>query len=414
MQNVVSDEPYEFVPPYRGKFWSWLIGRFLPYLLRSRYGIVSWKIHGIEQLRQCLTNNDGIIVCPNHSSISDPMMCGVMTLEGPCHIHAMASWHVFRQKWLETWVSQKAGGFSVYREGMDRKALDAAVEIVSGAERPLVIFPEGVISAANDRLLSLMDGTGFIARRAAKKRAKSHPDSRVVLLPVAYRYEHEEPADKNLPSVLDRLEKQFFWQTPSSADLVSRVNRLREAIQSAREVQFDGHPSTGDVEERMAALVERILHTHESEWLGGPRSGDVITRVKDLRTEILSDMTSGEVTDPEERSRRWRHLTDVYYCQCMSLHAPGYIDPELAGDRLNHRLYETVARIEEELTDTHTTFQDLHVDVHFGEPIEVDPQAGRSRGDDPLMAELRSRMLSLLQIEDCWVPQPVQSMAAQS
>lgn len=414
MQNVVFDEPYEFVPPYRGRFWSWLIGRFLPYLLRSRYGIVSWKTHGIERLQECLKNDDGIIVCPNHSSISDPMMCGVLTVEAPCHIHAMASWHVFKQHWLETWVSQKAGAFSVYREGMDRKALDTAVEIVSGAERPLIIFPEGVISAANDRLLSLMDGTAFIARRAAKMRAKSHPDSRVVLLPMVYRYEHQEPAEKNLTPVIDRLEKQFFWQAPDGCDLLSRVDRLRAAIQSAREVQFDGKTSTGDVESRMQALIERILNTHETEWLGGPRSGDVIGRVKDLRTEILSDMTSGEAMDDAERARRWRHLADVYYCQCMSLHVPGYLDPARAGDRLNHRLYETVARIEEELTDTHTVFQDLHVDVHIGEPIEVDPKAGRSRGDDPMMAELRSRMVALLGIDDCWVPNPVQSLNNQA
>ncbi len=35
------------------------------------------------------------------------------------------------------------GAFSVNREGVDRAAVNLAVEILSQAERPLVVFPEG-------------------------------------------------------------------------------------------------------------------------------------------------------------------------------------------------------------------------------------------------------------------------------
>ena len=95
-------------------------------------------------------------------------MSGAITTGAKCHAFAMASWHVFKQNWLAAFVCHRVGGFSVYREGLDRKALDTAIGIVATAERPLIIFPEGGISAANDRLMSLMEGTSFVARAAAR------------------------------------------------------------------------------------------------------------------------------------------------------------------------------------------------------------------------------------------------------
>lgn len=409
MQQLIFEEPYEFVPPYRGRFWSWAVGKILPWVMRTRYGILKWQTSGLEHLRQSLNAGYGVILCPNHCRISDPMLSGAIVTETPCHTYAMASWHVFKQGWFETFIANRVGGFSIYREGVDRRALDTAVEIVSTAERPLIIFPEGVISFANDRLLSLMDGISFVARAAARKRAKSHPDSKVVIHPVGYRYEHQSDPEVSLSPILDRLERMYFWQTQDHRPVLDRIHRLRDAVQSAREVQLIGQPVPGDTELRMADLAEHILHKYEAEWLGGVRRGDVIARVKDLRIEILKEMVAKTVT-AEEKKRRWRQLTDIYYAQCLSMHVPGYIDPEKAGSRLNHRLFETVQRLEEELTDRNEVIEDLHVDVRVGEAIEIDPNARRNRDADPVMLELRKRMLSLLEVEDHWPPQPVEEV----
>ena len=64
------------------------------------------------------------------------------------------------------------GAFSVNREGVDRQAINMAIEILETAERPLIVFPEGAVSRTNDRLHALLDGVAFIARAAAKRRAK--------------------------------------------------------------------------------------------------------------------------------------------------------------------------------------------------------------------------------------------------
>lgn len=410
MQKLVFDEPYEFVPPYRGKFWSWIIGVYLPRLVRNRFGITGWTTHGVDHLRDSLSKNHGIVLCPNHCRPSDPVMIGAITTSTPCHAYAMASWHVFKQNWLETFICKRIGGFSVYREGMDRQALNLAIEIVTTAERPLVIFPEGVISAASDRLMPLMDGTAFVARSAAKKRMKADPASKVVIHPVAFRYTHEGNAEEKLNPVLDRLEKLIFWQTQSPLPLLDRIKRLRLAVQSAREIQFLGHNLTGSDEERIQALVQHVLQTYEREWLSGPRTGDVIGRVKDLRIAVLTDMVKDKVT-AEERKRRWRHLTDLYYAQCISLHPIGYLDESLPPDRLKLHMFETVERMEEELTDSVTNHRDLKVDVHIDSAIEVDPSVRKPKGEpDPLMTELRQRMLKLMNIEERWPPQPIRDV----
>lgn len=404
MQKVVFDEPYKFIPPYKGRFWSWFVDKFLPKLMRSKYGVQEWNVEGSEHLQASLAAGHGIILCPNHSRTSDPMMSGFVSREANCHLYAMASWHVFKQSWLEAFIVRRVGAFSVHREGMDRKALETAIDIVRTAERPLVIFAEGVTSGANDRLMPLMDGVSFIARAAAKRRAKDNPDAKVVVHPMAFKYHHTGDPDKLLSPILSRLEKQLFWRTHEDEELYERIVRLREGMQAVREVQFFGTTQSGVLEKRISNLVEEILGRYEHEWLQRKRTGDPIARIKDLRMAILADMVEDKVDD-QERDRRWRHLTDLYYAQCMSLHVEGYLDPDCS--RYNHRLFEMVERLEEELTDEVTVHQDLKVDITLGAALTVDPKARKVNGETPLMSNLRENMLNLLDIKDLWPPQPV-------
>ncbi|MGB4709667.1 MAG: 1-acyl-sn-glycerol-3-phosphate acyltransferase [Fuerstiella sp.] len=411
MQKVVFDEKYTFIPPYRGTFWSWAVGKYLPTLVRKRCGVNSWTTIGLDHLRDSLRQKNGIILCPNHSRASDPLMCGAIVTDTPVHSYAMASWHVFKQSWLETFVSRRIGAFSVYREGMDRKALDTAVDIVATAERPLMIFSEGVISGANDRLMQLMDGTAFIARTAAKHRAKTHPDSSVVVHPVILKYQHQGDPEVLLAPVMERLEDRIFRISQAGRPMLQRIKTLQAALQCAREIQWLGESLTGRIEDRVQQLVNLILQKHEQEWLGRKRTGDTIGRVKDLRIAILTDMVANKV-DAKERHRRWQHLADVYYAQSFSLQVPGYLDEDLPPDRLKHHMFEAVERIEEDLTDNMTVYHDLHVDIMVDEAIPVPPERVKSREGDPIMKELRSRMLKMLGVEDRWPTQPITNCPA--
>ena len=176
MQNVIVEKPYRFVPPDRGTFWVWLFQKFRLYEphLRNREGVVSHECRHVERLQESLAAGHGILLAPNHCRTADPLVLGFLAKEAGTHLYCMASWHLFHQSRLMSWVMPRMGAFSVNREGIDRQAINTAMEILETAERPLVLFPEGAASRNNDHLHALLD-ISFLARGAAKKRARLLP-----------------------------------------------------------------------------------------------------------------------------------------------------------------------------------------------------------------------------------------------
>ena len=411
MHKVVVEEPYQFVPPYRGRWFSWLFRLWLKPYLRKTHGIVKCTFEGLEHVRESIKAGHGILLCPNHSRDSDPMLIGMLCRAIPSHVYSMASWHIFKQSRLEAFVVRGLGGFSVYREGMDRQALDTSVHIVVNAERPLVVFPEGVISRTNDRLNALMDGVSFIARVAAKKRAEINPDKKVVIHPIGIRYRLLVDLATVADPILAKLEQRTFWKTQEHLSTIDRIGRLAMALLAAREVEVLGATQSGTVRGRIANLINALLHPIEKQWLGGPRIGDVIVRVKDLRSAILSDLLKGTQT-PEERTLRWRQLTDCYYAQTLSMYPEGYLDDGVKGRLTPERIVETIQRLEEDLTDHVTAHPVWRVEFRIGEAIVLDPTQKKVRGSDPIMQTLREKMLGLLEIEDWWPPQTVTTVEA--
>ncbi len=406
MHKVVVEEPYKFVPPYRGRWLSWMFRLWLKPYLRKTHGIVKCTYEGLEHVRESIKDGHGILLCPNHSRDSDPMLIGMLCRAIPSHVFSMASWHIFKQSRMEAFVVRRLGGFSVYREGMDRQALDASVRIVTNAERPLVVFPEGVISRTNDRLNALMDGVSFIARVAAKKRAEIHPDKKVVIHPIGIRYRLQADLAQLTDPVLAKLEQRTFWKTQEHLSTIDRIGRLAMALLAAREIEVLGVTQSGTVRGRIASLINAMLHPIEKQWLDGARVGDVIVRVKDLRSVILADLLKGTLT-PEERTSRWRQLTDCYYAQTLSMYPEGYLDEGVRGHLTPERIVETVQRLEEDLTDHVTVHPAWRVEFRIGKAMVIDPTQRRARGGDLIMQNLREQMLSLLAIEDWWPPQPV-------
>ncbi len=406
MHRVVIEEPYKFVPPYRGRLLSWMFRLWLKPYLRKAHGVVRCTYEGLDHVRDSLKAGHGILLCPNHSRDSDPMLIGMLCRKIPSHVFSMASWHIFKQSPLEAFIVRRLGGFSIYREGLDRQSLDTAIQIVTNAERPLVIFPEGVISRANDRLNPLMDGVSFIARVAAKKRAEQFAGKKVVIHPIALRYRMEGNLTDCVGPALKNLESRTFWKCHEDLPVEQRIRNLAAALLASREIEILGDCSPGPFRPRILHLINSILQPAERQWLGRPRTGDVISRVKDLRSAIVPDLLKGQLSDAEKR-QRWRQLTDCYYAQTLSMYPADYLDDGVHGPVTPERLAETVHRLEEDLTD-HVTIQPCwRVEFSIGEAIEVDP-GRKPRGIDPLTQTLRSQMLGLLKIDDWWPPEPVQ------
>jgi 1-acyl-sn-glycerol-3-phosphate acyltransferase len=393
MQELISEKPYRFVPPYRGRFWVRLLQPYLPRYLNRTWGIEAHELGGVEYLKSSVVAGHGILLAPNHCRPCDPLVVGLLSPSIGKPLHAMASWHLFMNGGFKAWLIRRLGAFSVYREGMDREALKASINMLVEADRPLLIFPEGIISRANDRLGTLQEGVAFIARSAARQRAKATPPGKVVIHPVALRYYFEGDLVAKVTPVLDEIETRLSWRPQRQLPLVERIYKVGEALLSLKEIEYLGRAQLGTIPERLPALIDHLLVPLEVEWLGGHRPLSVVERVKQLRLAIVPDLVAREITE-EERARRWRQLADIYLAQQLALYPGDYLGARATPERL----LETVERFEEDLTDEARVHRPLRVVIQVGPAIEVSPARDKVAGGDPLLKEVELKLLEMLRL----------------
>jgi 1-acyl-sn-glycerol-3-phosphate acyltransferase len=392
MQQVVFDEPYQFVPPVYSEWWPTILRPYLRRFLRKSHGIHSVGCRHVERLRASLVAGKSVMLAPNHCRMADPLVLGVLGMKADCHPFAMASWHLFKQSQFQTFMIRRMGAFSVLREGNDRQAIDTAIEILVARKRPLIMFPEGAITRHNDLIEEMMEGPSFIARQAAKRLKKQDQSAEVVIHPVAIRYAFEGDLAATVEPVLRELESRFSWQPQGHLTVVERIGKIGHALLSLKEIEFLGAPRSGNPYERTEHLVQQVLADLEAAWQIKDSSGNVIARVKRLRTAILADMVGKQLT-AEERARRWRDLAACYYAQQMSHYPRDYI---LREKNVPERVVETVERFEEDFTDRVRVHEPFHAIIQVGEAITVGTQRERGAVADPIMAEVRCQLQSMI------------------
>lgn len=398
MQKIVIEEPYRFVPPHRGRAVSGLFRHVLPQYLRLSHGIVDVRCRGIERFRESVQQGKGVLLAPNHCRLSDPMTMGWLVRETGIHLYTMASWHLFKGDRLSDRLSammmRRLGAFSILREGTDRAALTTAIDILASAERPLVIFPEGVVSRANDRLGPLMDGVTFIARMAAKKAAKEKRPG-VVIHPVALRYVFLDDVGKAVDPFLSELEQRLTWHRRRDHPLLDRLRIIGEALLSLKEIEACGSVGHGSLHDRRRELIEKLLRPIETEWTNPADDDSVVSRVKEIRVAILPSLLEPNL--PAAERERLRHqLDDAALAQQLHFHPEGYLGPDCPQERL----LETVERLEEDLLGSIRIYGRFRVLFDVCEGIEVPTERDKrgARGEpDPLLEQVGERLRGQLE-----------------
>jgi len=350
------------------------------------------ECHGVGKLVASVSAGHGIMLAPNHCRPGDPFVIAALGHAVGRHVHIMASWHLFMQGRIQRILLPRAGVFSVYREGLDREALKCAIQIITEGRRPLVIFPEGVISRHNDRLNPLMEGTAMIARSAAKQRAAADPPGSVVVHPVGIRYHFEGDLTETIEPMLADIEKRLSWEPNRGMALIGRLARIGGALLALKEIEHLGAVGAGDLTGRVRSLIDHLLNPIEDAWLKGRHEGDVVARVKLLRTALLPDLVAGQLSEAE-RDERWKLLAKLYIAQQLAFYPEGYLD----ADPTPERILETVERFEEDTTDRVRAVSPLRAVVTVGDAIDV-PQECTRGGEDPLMKDLREQLEALLEL----------------
>ncbi len=392
MQNIIVEKPYKFIPPHRG---NWLPTLIQTFHLTDRYlarceGVVSYEVRNIERLKESMRSGAGILLAPNHCRYADPLAMGWIARQAGCHVYAMASWHLFNQSWLQAFAIRVMGGFSVYREGLDRQSLDTAIDILVDAARPLILFPEGAVFRTNDLLQPLLEGVAFLARSAARKRQKKD-GGQIIIHPVAIKYLFGGDIHKAVEPVLSEIEHRLTLSNHHGSDLLERIQRILRALLSLKEIEFLGEPQEGCAQQRQARLVDHLLGPLENKWLGGQQHGKLIPRIKQLRMKIVPKLTNAS-PDPILREELWKDLKAIYLAQQVASYPPAYVQPPTTVTRV----LETVERFEEDLTDRARVHGDLHAVLDVGLPIAVSPDKAPRDQEDPIMIELRTQLQAML------------------
>lgn len=395
MQDIIIEEPYEFVPPVESDFWCWLLRFYLRTYMRKTFAVHSFECRGLEKLRKSIDKGDGIILAANHSRLADPTAMGELAGQAGTELFAMASWHLFKEGWYQRYMIRRMGAFSVYREGNDRASVNCAIDILTEGRRPLLIFPEGAVSRHNDLLMELMDGPGFIARQATKRREKAGK-SPVVIHPVALRYSFDGDPLEALGTELEDLEKSLSWQPQGQLSMRDRLRKLGVALLGLKEMEYLGESFEGNPHERAENLIGTVLNNLEEKWgIGKSDKGtddkSVVSRVKKIRTVVLPDIIESKVTQ-EEREDRWRDLAACYYLQQIAHYPEGYLTGK---NDLPERVLETFERMKEDFCDESTYHGPMHCTMVVGDPISVSSERVRG-GGDPAMEQTAESLQSML------------------
>ncbi|MEO2025710.1 MAG: 1-acyl-sn-glycerol-3-phosphate acyltransferase [Fuerstiella sp.] len=399
---IVTDSNYEFVPPHQGNIWPRLLSRFATRMLRTRYGINSVEIRDQQKLAPLLSAEHGIVLAPNHCRMSDAMVLQSLSQSLRQPFFVMASSHLFRGSRLLKWALRRMGAFSVYREGVDRRAVETAIDIIAQGKRPLVLFPEGALSHANDRLNALMEGVSFIGRTAARKKQKAAPDSAagVYVFPIAIRYLFQGDIADTAGPILADIERRLSWRTQGDMPIVERIYKVGNALLGLKETEYLGEPRPGHISDRLEALIDALLLPLEDEWLNGRSDDSVINRVKKLRQAVVPDMISDNESAPDmtplsatELDRRWRQLQDMQLAQALSLYPREYI----ASNPTVDRILETVERMAENLSGKEQVHPPMKAIIQVGDPIPVAAKRERGADGDPVLNRLEASLTAMLE-----------------
>jgi 1-acyl-sn-glycerol-3-phosphate acyltransferase len=391
MIPIVDDKPYRFVPPYASTFWARVTAPLIPLYLRRTWGVDDVEFRHPERLEESFRAGHGVMLTPNHARPCDPMVAGLLPQRLGRPSHFVAASHVFTTGGrFQAWLARRMGAYSIHRWGMDRESLKASIQILADARRPLLLFPEGHITRTNDRLGSLLEGTAFIARSAARQRAEQTPPGAVVIHPVAIRYLFRGDLEKSVGPVLEEIEHRLTWPSRRERPLVERVHAVGGALLALKELEYFGDVRPGSLRERLRSLEEAILSPMEAQWSKSSARGPVVERVKKLRTAILVELVDKDLA-PADRERLQKQLADCYLAQQLDCYPGDYLAPTTTVDRI----LETVERFEEDLTDQARVHRPIRAVVEIGEVIAV--EGGRGRGaDETLMATIEERMRSML------------------
>ena len=341
-----SDAPYRFFEA-RPSAPLIRIGRAL-----NRHVFVPGPNHRIREisvdgdfgsLAEARRNGDRLLFVINHPSHSDAQVLTEIHRRLGVPSCFMAAYDVFLRSRLNAWVMQRLGNFSIDREGSDRKAMAAAIQVLSEGKIALNIFPEGNVYLTNDRATPFLDGAAFIALKA-----QAATDAAVKIVPVSLKFTHLTTPRDTITERMIQLGAACGHSFPpgSPEKPVDAVLGLGRHILGGYlkkhglhgKIPADDPSLYGLLENFAANLVAEVENGLE---IAAAETAPLVARIAKARAKIHQLRTD---TDAPPHPQ----ITGLADRAILALRIHGYLTPYLTERPTIDRYDETVERIAED------------------------------------------------------------------
>ncbi len=341
-----SDAPYQFFEAQPSRPLIWL-GRNL-----NRHFVVPGRNHQVQELiidgdlestRSSARKGERILFVMNHPSHSDPQVITEVHRRLGIPSCFMAAYDVFLRGKISAWSMQKLGHFSIDREGSDRKAMSAAIAVLTQGDYALDIFPEGNVYLTNDRVTPFLDGTAFIALQAQKK-MKEAP---LKIIPISLKLTHLTLPHETVRARLKKLGEDSGHTYSPGADPISAIMGLGAHLVSdfLSNHGFD-HSISADPDSLPSALTDfttALVSELESALDLSPSADQtLVDRIRKVRSTIHQLKTT------ESDSPVRDDINQLADKAILAFRIHGYLTPYLIDNPTVDRFEETVERIAED------------------------------------------------------------------
>lgn len=342
-----SDASYRFFPAKPSPLLI-RIGRAL-----NRHFILPGPRHLIKELRiegatdpllEARARGDRILFVSNHPSHSDPQVITEVHRRLGQSSCFMAAYDVFLRNRFGAWNMQRLGNFSIDRDAGDRKAMAAAIEILTKGAYALNIFPEGNVYLTNDRVTPFLDGTAFIALKAQQ----ALEEARIRIVPISLKLTHlTAPRERVMRRMLTLAsDSGYAFRPGSTADPMGSMFGLGQHILRS---YLKTHGFSDEMTAPSGSVYELLGH-----FAGGLVAGletaleltpqpdcGLVERIRRIRSTIHQIRT-----DPSGKVHR--EIDVLARRAILAFRVHGYLTPYLSEHPTIDRYEETVERIAED------------------------------------------------------------------
>ena len=372
--------PFAFRPPLPNAQIIWLMRKFAVFYLRS-VGIreVDVPAESLEILRPL--KGKRVVLVSNHPGYEPVLMFQLSSMLG-MDFRFLAAKEVFTKSWLQGFVAQRLGAYSIVRGTSDRMAFKTTRDILVAGNNWLVAFPGGQDHYMTDMVIPFQDGVVQLAFWALDTLSKGGSLPPLYIVPCAVRYHYKADMSKAIAESLTRLEQALNLtggkaRVPQYQRLMGVASQLLSNNENYNRIPAGEGMSVKDRLDRLRNVM--LSRVADSIGVSAP---DKSIPLRDQLRVLFNALDEVRSTNFEKMSKYERDL------QARSEHKAAELYEELdrvlgfvgvSGTYIEERptverFLDVLSRLEREVLRKDKRFAPQRAVLMVGEPVDISGQ----------------------------------------